>query len=168
MRHGAPPPTRPLGAPARLAFGIGALRLAPSRKPGRLSPRARHCPWGGEQRKGGIAYLSVFSAPAGASLRMHPRRACTRAFAHCCKRFRSFGARAREGIWVVYNRRCDRGYLRALVKLAPRAQVRLPSAVKLASQVKFAFFAKTQDAPRGAVHPLGAPLSSGWYAKEGW
>ena len=78
------------------------------------------------------------------------------------------GQRGRAKVFGWYIIEDDRGYLRALVKLAPRAQVRLPSAVKLASQVKFAFFAKTQDAPRGAVHPLGAPLSSGWYAKEGW
>ena len=156
----------PLGAPARLAFGIGALRPA-LRARGRLSPpRARFCPRGGVQRKEKQAYLYVPRA-RGRILADAPALTLARVLAHCCKRFRR-GARARVGIWVVYNRRCDRGYLRALVKLAPRAQVRLPSAVKLASQVKFAFFAKTQDAPRGAVHPLGAPLSSGWYAKEGW
>jgi len=38
---GATPPTHPIDAPARLAFGIGALRLALLRKARRLRLRAR-------------------------------------------------------------------------------------------------------------------------------
>jgi len=139
----------------------------------------------------------VFVSPRGA--RAHPcgctRDALARVLAHyLCKRFRPFGARARVGIWVVYNRRWDRGYLYALVKLAPLAQVKLPSAVKLASQVKFAFFRKNARCATGRRPPpwraraprlrhrraapcasrkgaaftaSGALLSSGWSAKKG-
>jgi len=39
------------GAPARLAFGIGALRLALSRKGAASPPRARLCPRGIAQGK---------------------------------------------------------------------------------------------------------------------
>jgi len=106
------------------------------------------------------------------------------------------GQRGRAKVFGWYIIEDDRGYLRALVKLAPRAQVKLPSAVKLAWQVKFAFFQKRKMRPCGgsSTHPLararasslrtsarcalrfaqvgaaiasGALLSSGRYAKVG-
>ena len=51
----------------------------------------------------------------------------------------------RQRVFVCFSEACAKG------------ASEVPSAVKLASQVKFAFFAKTQDAPAGRPHPLGAP-----------
>jgi len=160
MRHGAhrlpTPLARPRASPS--ASARCALRLRASR--GGFTASGAPLSSGLGAKEGGDRVLACPPRP-----RAHPcgctRSALARVLAHyLCKRFRPFGARARVGFWVVYNRRWAGGYLCALVKLAPRAQVKLPSAVKPASQVKFAFFRKNARCPCGApppAHPLGAP-----------
>ena len=161
MRHGAhrlpTPLARPRASPS--ASARCALRL---RARGRLHRLGRASVLGVGCKGREKSRICLSPAPAGASLRMHPQRACTRACALLVQALSPFGARAREGSWGGYNRRWDRGYLHALVKLAPRAQVKLPSAVKPASQVKFAFFRKNARCATGrevrkqkrwSVHP---------------
>ncbi|MBR3750453.1 MAG: hypothetical protein IKK58_01660 [Clostridia bacterium] len=100
-------PTHSLGAgaPARLAFGIGTLRLALSRKGAAIAASGALLSSGWSAKQGGGSRICLF--PRGA--RAHPcgctRAALARVLAHRCKRFRPFGARAREGSWVGYKRR---------------------------------------------------------------
>ena len=103
------PPTHPLGAPARLAFGIGALRLALWRKAGGFTASGALLSSGRSAKEGENKRICLSPAGRGRILADAPALTLARVLAHCCKRFRSFGARAREGFWVAYERKRTEG-----------------------------------------------------------